>query len=70
MTICTDIIANGYDLKTLIYNSGVVSIKVIALIICLLLATAYLTFAERKVIAYMQLRLGLVWLAHLDCYSR
>lgn len=58
MTICTDIIANGYDLKTLIYNSGVVSIKVIALIICLLLATAYLTFAERKVIAYMQLRVG------------
>lgn len=35
-----------------------IGVKVLALILCLLLSVAYLTYAERKVIGYMQGRIG------------
>nr|WP_045797319.1 NADH-quinone oxidoreductase subunit NuoH [Candidatus Orientia mediorientalis] len=53
-----DIITSSLDFGALLYSSSIVSVKIIMLIVCLLITTAYLTFAERKVIAYMQLRLG------------
>src|SRR5687767_10936163 len=37
---------------------GTIVIKIIALVLVLLLSVAYLTFLERKVIGYMQTRIG------------
>lgn len=37
---------------------GTILAKIIAIVLVLLLAVAYLTFLERKVIGYMQLRIG------------
>lgn len=37
---------------------GVILIKILAIVVVLLLAVAYLTFLERKVIGYIQLRIG------------
>lgn len=39
-------------------NLAITSIKIIAFIITMLLSVAYLTFFERKIIGYMQLRVG------------
>ena len=33
-------------------------LKIVALLVPLLVSVAYLTFAERKIIGYMQVRLG------------
>ena len=48
---------NGYfpeGLTTFI----VIMIKIVAILLPLILAVAYTTFAERKIIGYMQVRLG------------
>ena len=34
------------------------SLKIVALLVPLLIGVAYLTFAERKIIGYIQLRIG------------
>ena len=44
---------------------------IFAIVVPLLLAVAYLTFAERKIIAYMQIRVGNDFFGCLWCdYSR
>jgi len=45
------------DINTLI-NIGWILIKILLIIVPLMLAVAYLTFAERKIIGYMQDRIG------------
>lgn len=42
----------------LLVNIAVIVISVVAVMVCLLLSVAYLTYAERKVIAFMQTRIG------------
>ena len=37
---------------------GIILIKIIVIIVALLLTVAYLTFVERKVIGYIQSRIG------------
>ncbi|MCC7410404.1 MAG: NADH-quinone oxidoreductase subunit NuoH [Gammaproteobacteria bacterium] len=37
---------------------GIVVVKIVAIVVPLMLSVAYLTFAERKIIGYMQVRLG------------
>jgi NADH-quinone oxidoreductase subunit H len=41
-----------------IITGGIILLKIIAILLPLVLAVAYLTFAERKVIGYMQIRIG------------
>ncbi len=41
-----------------IITGGIILIKIVAIILPLMLAVAYLTYAERKIIGYMQLRIG------------
>ena len=36
----------------------IISVQIVAVTICLILAVAYSTYFERKVIGYMQLRIG------------
>ena len=40
------------------YELAIVFLKVMAIVVPLLLAVAYLTYAERKIIGYMQVRIG------------
>jgi NADH-quinone oxidoreductase subunit H len=40
------------------YELAIVFLKVMAIVVPLLLGVAYLTYAERKIIGYMQVRIG------------
>ena len=41
-----------------IITGGIILAKILIIVIPLMLCVAYLTYAERKVIGYMQLRIG------------
>ena len=41
-----------------IINGGIILLKILLIVVPLMLGVAYLTFAERKIIGYMQLRIG------------
>jgi len=41
-----------------IINGGIILLKIFLIVVPLMLGVAYLTFAERKIIGYMQLRIG------------
>ena len=41
-----------------IINGGIILLKIFVIVIPLMLGVAYLTYAERKLIGYMQLRIG------------
>lgn len=58
MNICPDIMTQGCNVNIAIINSSLIALKIITLVIILLLVVAYLTLIERKIIAYIQLRLG------------
>jgi NADH-quinone oxidoreductase subunit H len=47
-----------HDLPAVLQNVIVILLKIVAILIPLILAVAYTTFAERKIIGYMQVRLG------------
>ena len=49
---------NESSLIDWIITGGIILLKIIAILVPLVLAVAYLTFAERKVIGYMQVRIG------------
>jgi len=54
-----DILLNLWNGLPLWTQTGIVILlKIVALLVPLLLAVAYLTYAERKIIGYMQIRLG------------
>lgn len=46
------------DIPATVQNIIVILLKIVAILIPLILAVAYTTFAERKIIGYMQVRLG------------
>ena len=41
-----------------IINGGIILLKILLIVVPLMLGVAYLTFAERKIIGYMQMRIG------------
>lgn len=49
---------NGIDLMAWLETGVWIVIKIVAILLPLVLAVAYTTYAERKIIGYMQLRLG------------
>ncbi|MEK7734084.1 MAG: NADH-quinone oxidoreductase subunit NuoH [Pseudomonadota bacterium] len=55
----TEFLLSAWNILPMWLQTGVVILlKIVALLIPLLLAVAYLTYAERKIIGYMQVRLG------------
>ncbi len=55
----TEFLLSAWNTLPVWIQTGVVIVlKIVALLIPLLLAVAYLTYAERKIIGYMQVRLG------------
>ncbi len=49
---------NEVTLLDWIITGGIILLKIVAILLPLVLAVAYLTFAERKIIGYMQVRVG------------
>lgn len=49
---------NGVDLMAWLETGAWIVVKIVAILLPLILAVAYTTYAERKIIGYMQLRLG------------
>ena len=49
---------NESSLIDWIITGGIILLKIVAILLPLVLAVAYLTYAERKVIGYMQIRIG------------
>lgn len=53
-----------------IWPTAIIVIQIVAIVVPLLVAVAYLTYAERKVIGAMQLRKGPTWWGRSACCNR